>query len=102
MPDLGKVMNDKEPAKQFGKTVVVWDFHARKPIQTLAVPGAPLEIRWALQPRHNYAFTSSALTAKIWLVEQKEDGTFAATAVADGGEPKQQPLLPGAISLSAD
>ena len=48
--------------KHFGNTVVVWDFHARKPIQTLEVPGAPLEIRWALQPRHNYAFTTTALT----------------------------------------
>jgi len=102
MRDLGDLMGDAEAMKHFGNTVVVWDFHARKPIQTLAVPGAPLEIRWALQPRHNYAFTSSALIAKIWLVEQKEDGTFAATAVADVGEPKQQPLLPVDISRSAD
>jgi selenium-binding protein 1 len=101
MRDFGAMLADPEAMKHFGNTVVVWDFHARKPIQTLAVPGAPLEIRWALQPRHNYAFTTSALTAKIWLIEQKDDGTFAATAVSDIGDPKSTPL-PVDISLSAD
>jgi selenium-binding protein 1 len=102
MMDFGKMFADPEAMKRFGNTMVVWDFHARKPIQTLDVPGAPLEIRWALQPRHNYAFTATALTSKIWLVDQKEDGTFSAAAVADIGEPKQQPLLAVDISLSAD
>ncbi len=102
MNELGKVIADPAAMKLFGNTMVVWDFHARKPIQTLAVPGAPLEIRWALQPRHNYAFTATALTSKIWLVEQKDDGTFAASAVADIGEAKQQPLLAVDVSLSAD
>jgi len=80
MRDFGSMLADPEAMKRFGNTVVVWDFHARKPIQTLEVPGAPLEIRWALQPRHNYAFTTAALTSKIWLVEQKDDGSFAAHA----------------------
>ncbi|HEY2389485.1 MAG TPA: selenium-binding protein SBP56-related protein [Candidatus Binatia bacterium] len=102
MMDLGKLLADGEAMKRFGHTMVMWDFHARKAIQTLEVPGAPLEIRWALQPRHNYAFTASALTSKIWLVEQRDDGTFAASAVGDIGEPKQQPLLTVDVSLSAD
>jgi selenium-binding protein 1 len=101
MRDLGELMGDAEAMKRFGNTMVVWDFHARKPIQTLEVPGAPLEIRWALQPRHNYAFTTTALTSKIWLIEQREDGTFAAKAVADVGDPAKIPL-PVDISLSAD
>jgi selenium-binding protein 1 len=101
MTDFGKVVADPEAMKHFGNTMVVWDFHAMKPIQTLAVPGAPLEIRWALQPRHNWAFTSTALTAKLWLIEQRPDGTFEATAVADVGDPKKTPL-PVDISLSAD
>jgi selenium-binding protein 1 len=101
MTPLGKVIADPEAMKRFGNTMVVWDFHARKPIQTLQVPGAPLEIRWALQPRHNYAFTTTALTSKIWLVEQQDDGTFAARAVADIGDPSKTPL-PVDISLSAD
>ena len=101
MRDLGELMGDAEAMKHFGNTVVVWDFHARKPIQTLAVPGAPLEIRWALQPRHNYAFTTTALTSKLWLIEQKDEGSFAASAVADIGDPTKTPL-PVDISLSAD
>ena len=101
MTEFGKVVADPEAMKHFGSTMVVWDFHARKPIQTLAVPGAPLEIRWALQPRHNYAFTTTALTSKIWLVEQQDDGAFKATAVADIADPKQTPL-PVDVSLSAD
>ena len=101
MTDLGKLIGDAEAMKHFGNTMVVWDFHARKPIQTLQVPGAPLEIRWALQPRHNYAFATTALTSKIWLIAQQPDGTFAATAVGDIGDPKKTPL-PVDISLSAD
>ena len=101
MTELGKLIGDAEAMKHFGNTMVVWDFHARKPIQTLQVPGAPLEIRWALQPRHNYAFTATALTSKIWLIAQQPDGTFAATAVGDIGDPKKTPLAVD-ISLSAD
>lgn len=101
MRPLGELMGDAEAMKQFGSTMVVWDFHARKPIQVLQVPGAPLEIRWALQPRHDYAFTASALTGKLWLIEAQRDGTFKATAVADIGDPSKTPL-PVDISLSAD
>lgn len=98
LPDL---MGDAEAMKNFGNEMVVWDFHMRKPLQTLQVPGAPLEIRWALGPRHDYAFTASALTSKLWLVEMGEDGKFTATAVADIGDPSKIPL-PVDISLSAD
>jgi selenium-binding protein 1 len=101
MRDLSELLADAEAMKRFGSTVVVWDFHARKPIQVLQVPGAPLEIRWALQPRHNYAFTTTALTSKLWLIEQQPDGRFAATAVADVGDPSKTPL-PVDLSLSAD
>lgn len=101
MRPLGELMGDAEAMKNFGNAMVVWDFHARKPIQTLEVPGAPLEIRWALQPRHDYAFTASALTSKLWLIEAGADGRFTATAVADIGDPTKTPL-PVDISLSAD
>jgi selenium-binding protein 1 len=101
MRDFGELLADAEAMKRFGNSVVVWDFHARKPIQTLEVPGAPLELRWALQPRHDYAFTTTALTSKLWLIEQRDDGTFGATAVADIADPKKTPL-PVDISLSAD
>lgn len=101
MRPLGELMGDAEAMKNFGANMVVWDFHARKPLQVLDVPGAPLEIRWALQPGHDYAFTASALTSKLWLIEAKPDGTFQATAVADIGDPSKTPL-PVDISLSAD
>jgi selenium-binding protein 1 len=101
MMDFGQMLADKEAMKRFGQTMVLWDFHARKPIQTFEVPGAPLEIRWALQPRHYYAFTATALTSKLWVVNQKDDGTFEAKAVADIGDPSKVPL-PVDISLSAD
>jgi selenium-binding protein 1 len=101
MMDFGQMLADKEAMKRFGSTMVIWDFHARKPLQTFVVPGAPLEIRWALQPRHYYAFTATALTSKIWLISQNSDGTFAAKAVGDIGDPAKVPL-PVDISLSAD
>ncbi len=101
MRDFGELVADAEAMKHFGNTVVVWDAHARKPLQILEVPGAPLEIRWALQPKHDYAFTTTALTSKIWLIERKDDGSFAAKEVADVGDPKKTPL-PVDISLSVD
>ena len=101
MRPLGELMGDAAAMKNFGNAMVVWDFHARKPLQILEVPGAPLEIRWALQPQHDYAFTASALTSKLWLVEAEKNGQFKATAVADIGDPSKTPL-PVDISLSAD
>ncbi len=101
MMDFGQMLADPQAMKRFGNTMVLWDYHARKPLQVFEVPGAPLEIRWALQPRHYYAFTSTALTSKLWLIYQKEDGTFEAKAVADIGDPAKVPL-PVDISLSAD
>ncbi len=71
MRNLGELIKDPEAMKNFGNTMVLWDAHARKPLQIFEVPGAPLEVRWALQPKHDYAFTTTALTSKIWLIERK-------------------------------
>ncbi len=101
MRSLPELMGDAEAMKNFGNTMVVWDFHARRPLQTLSVPGAPLEIRWALGPRHDYAFTSTALTSKLWGVFRKDAGSFEAVELADIGDPSKVPL-PVDISLSAD
>ncbi|HTO09682.1 MAG TPA: selenium-binding protein SBP56-related protein [Myxococcota bacterium] len=101
MRPLGELMGDAEAMKHFGNTMVVWDFHARKPLQTLQVPGAPLEIRWALDPRHYYAFTSAALTGRLWGIFRKDDGTFEAVDLAPIGDPAKPPL-PVDISLSSD
>jgi len=53
MRPVGELLKDEAAMKQFGDSVVVWDFHARKPLQILRVPGAPLELRWALLPNHH-------------------------------------------------
>ncbi len=101
MRALPELLQDPEAMKNFGGTIVLWDYHARKPLQTFEVPGAPLEIRWALQPDHHYAFTSTALTSKLWGVFRRDDGTFEAVELADIGDPAEVPL-PVDISISAD
>ncbi|MCG8590123.1 MAG: selenium-binding family protein [Proteobacteria bacterium] len=102
MRKLPELMGDAEAMKNFGNEVVVWDYHARKPLQTLEIPGAPLEIRWALGPRNDYAFIEAALTGELWGVFRKDDGTFEAEKVADIGPRDQQPLLAVDISISSD
>jgi selenium-binding protein 1 len=101
MMDFGKMLQDKEAMKHFGQTVTVWDLHARKPKKVLQVPGAPLEIRFALQPEHNYAFTTAALTSKIWLIYEDERGEWQAKEVADIGDPTKVPL-PVDTSIGVD
>jgi methanethiol oxidase len=101
MMDFGKMLKDEEAMKRFGNTVVVWDLHARTPRKVLDVPGAPLEIRCAWDPDHNYCFTSTALTSKIWLIYEDEQGDWQAKDVATVGDPSQVPL-PVDISISAD
>jgi selenium-binding protein 1 len=99
--ELGKVLANPEAAKQVGNTMVAWDFHTRQPKKVFKVPGAPLEIRWAWGDAHNYAFTASALTSKLWLVYADDKGEWQAKEVAPVGESKDG-VLPVDISLSAD
>ena len=97
MRPFGELTKDAEAMKQFGDSVVVWDFHARKPLQVLRVPGAPLELRWALLPNHNYAFTATALTGQLVLIYQQEDGTWASKNIAEIGA-----NIPVDISIAPD
>ncbi|HWE24504.1 MAG TPA: selenium-binding protein SBP56-related protein [Myxococcales bacterium] len=101
MRDLGDLIKDPEAMKHFGNTMVVWDLKAMKPKKVLAVPGAPLEIRWSLKQGDNWAVTASALTSKLWLVKQDTAGEWQAQSVADIGDPAKIPL-PVDISISAD
>jgi len=101
MMDFGQLMQDAEAMTHFGQTCVVWDLHTKQPKKVLAVPGAPLEIRFAWGEDHNYAFTASALTSELWLVYEDENGEWQATDVAHIG-PSDQGMIPVAISLSAD
>ena len=101
MRNLGKLMADPEAMKHFGNTVVTWDLHSRQPKTIFDVPGAPLEIRCAWGPNHNYCFTSTALTAKIWLIYLDDHGEWQAQAVADIGDASKIPL-PVDISISSN
>ena len=102
MMDFGTLLKNAEAMKHFGSTMVVWNLHSRKPVQVLDVPGAPLEIRCAWGGTHDYCFTSTALTSKLWLIEPGgAAGQWQAQAVADIGDPAQTPL-PVDISISAD
>lgn len=57
MGRTSSLVADPEATKRFGNTVLVWNPHARKSRKVLDVPGAPLEVRCAWQPNHNYCFT---------------------------------------------
>lgn len=101
MTELSKVTADPEAMKHFGQTMVMWDFHTRQPKKVFQVPGAPLEIRWAWGVNHNYAFTATALTSKLWLVYLDDKGDWQAQDVAPISDVKGG-VLPVDISLSAD
>lgn len=101
MMDFGKMLADPEAMKRFGNTVVQWDLHSRMPKKIFDVPGAPLEIRCALNANNNYCFTSTALTSKIWLIYEDGENGWQAKAVADVGDPAQIPL-PVDISIQSD
>ncbi len=99
MMNLGAMMADPEAMKAFGNTMVAWDMHARQPRKVFDVPGAPLEIRCAWHPEHNYCFTSTALTSKLWLVYLDDAGEWQAEAVGDIGDAAKIPL-PVDISIA--
>jgi selenium-binding protein 1 len=101
MMNLGVMMADAEAMKAFGNTVVVWDLHARKPKKILDVPGAPLELRCAWGADHNYCFTTTALTSKVWLIYEDEQGEWQSKAVGDIGDASKIPL-PVDISITND
>jgi len=101
MMDFGKLLADPEAMKRFGGSMVIWDLHARKPRKTFSVPGAPLEIRWAWGPDHDYAFTSTALTSKLWVVYLDDAGEWQAAEAGDIGDPSKVPL-PVDISISSN
>jgi selenium-binding protein 1 len=97
---FGDIAKDPEAMKQFGGSAVLWNFHTRQPKKAFQVPGAPLEIRWAWGEKHNYAFTATALTSKLWLIYEDDGGEWQAKEIATLGG--KGGVLPVDISLSAD
>jgi selenium-binding protein 1 len=101
MRDLGEVVKDPEAMKHFGNTMVMWNLKTMQPEKIFAVPGAPLEIRWALAEGQNWAITATALTSQLWLIERDARGRWQAKDVAAIGDPAKIPL-PVDISITAD
>ena len=65
------------------------------------MPGRAARNPLGLGATHNYAFTATALTSKLWLVYQDERGEWQAKDVAPISDVKGG-VLPVDISLSAD
>lgn len=101
MMDFGQMLQDPEAMKRFGNTIVQWDLHTRQPKKVFNVPGAPLEIRFPWGPNANYAFSTTALTSKLWLIYEDDAEEWQAKEVADIGNPADIPL-PVDISIAAD
>ena len=101
MMDFGKMLSDPEAMKRFGNTAVVWDLHTRKAKRVLDVPGAPLEVRCAWKTEHNWCLTTTALTSKIWMIFEDDNGIWDAKPIADIGNPSDIPL-PVDISIMSD
>ncbi|MFT6047252.1 MAG: selenium-binding protein 1 [Arenicella sp.] len=101
MMDFGTMLGDPEAMKRFGSTAVKWNLHTKQPEKVFDMPGAPLEIRCAWQPDHNYCFTTTALTSQIWLMYEDAQGEWQAKAVGDIGDPSKIPL-PVDISITSD
>jgi selenium-binding protein 1 len=98
--DFGDLVKDADAMKEFGNSMTIWNFHTRQPTKVFQVPGTPLEIRWAWGETHNYAFTASALTSKLWLCYEDAAGEWQVKEVARIGP--EGGVLPADISLSAD
>jgi len=101
MMDFGKMLKDEQAMKRFGNTFMVWRLSDRRPLKIFDIPGAPLEIRVAISPKKDYAFTTTALTSKIWLIYRDKQGSWQAKEVADIGDPSKVPL-PVAFTISSD
>src|SRR5438874_4997372 len=82
--------------KRFGDKLVVWDFRARKPLQTLTTGAAPLECRWSLKEGANHGFCNCALENTLWVWEGDGQGSYGARKLCETGK------LPVDLSQSPD
>ena len=86
----------KMDLKHFGDKLLVWDFRARKVLQTLTAGAAPLECRWSLKKGADYGFCNCALDNSLWVWEGDKDGSYTARKLCDTGK------LPADLSQSPD
>lgn len=82
--------------KNFGNSLLVWDFRARKVLTKLTTGTAPLECRWSLRENQNHGFTNCALDHSIWVWEGQPDGSYQTRKLCDTGK------LPADLRQSPD
>jgi selenium-binding protein 1 len=82
--------------KKFGDKLVIWDFRARKPLQTLTVGHAPLECRWSLREGADHGYTNCALEDSLWVWEGNGKGDYKARQLCKTGK------MPADLSQSPD
>jgi selenium-binding protein 1 len=76
----------KMDMKRFGDQLVVWDFRARKPLQTLTTGAAPLECRWSLKEGADHGFCNCALADTLWVWEGDGQGAYGARKLCETGK----------------
>jgi selenium-binding protein 1 len=86
----------KMDLKQFGDKLLVWDFRARKVLQTLTTGKAPLECRWSRKQGANHGYCNCALEDSIWVWEDGRDGAYTARKLCETGK------MPADLSQSPD
>jgi selenium-binding protein 1 len=84
--------------KGFSDTVLVWDFKARKVIQTLKTDPIPLATRWALRPGASYGYTISNAGDSLWMFRMSKDGRVTYRKAASTGKG----CAPGDLRQSPD
>jgi selenium-binding protein 1 len=72
--------------KHFGDKLVVWDYRARKPLQTLTTGLSPLECRWSLREGADHGYCNCALDDSLWVWEGQGDGTYSARKLCSTGK----------------
>jgi len=86
----------KMDLKQFGNTLLIWDFRARKVLQTLKTDASPLECRWSLKKDARHGYVNCALADSIWVWEGDAENHFTARKLCVTGK------LPADLSQSPD
>jgi selenium-binding protein 1 len=82
--------------KNFGNTLLVWDFRQRQVIAKLTTGAAPLECRWSLKEGANHGFTNCALDDSVWVWEGADPDHYTARKLFATGK------LPADLRQSPD
>jgi selenium-binding protein 1 len=82
--------------QHFGNKLLVWDFRARKVLQTLTTGAAPLECRWSRQEGARHGYCNCALEDTLWIWEEGKDGRYSTRKLCQTGK------MPVDLSQSPD